>query len=65
MSGGFVDRGEQREAGGVERGEGILGDSGRVESLDIVEINPILDKMNQTAELAVELAASLLGQQIL
>ena len=43
----------------------ILGDSGRVESLDIVEINPILDKMNKTAELAVELAASLLGQRIL
>lgn len=43
----------------------ILGDSGRVQSLDIVEINPILDTMNKTAELAVELAASLLGQRIL
>lgn len=43
----------------------ILGDSGRVASLDIVEINPILDEMNKTAELAVELAASLLGQRIL
>ncbi len=43
----------------------ILGDSGRVTSLDIVEINPILDEMNKTAELAVELAASLLGQRIL
>ena len=43
----------------------ILGDSGRVDSLDIVEINPILDEMNKTAELAVELAASLLGQRIL
>ncbi|CUS05348.2 Arginase [Candidatus Promineifilum breve] len=43
----------------------ILGDSGRVGSLDIVEINPILDEMNKTAELAVELAASLLGQRIL
>jgi arginase len=43
----------------------ILGDSGRVQSLDIVEINPILDDQNQTAELAVELAASLLGQRIL
>ena len=43
----------------------ILGDSGRVESLDIVEINPILDQMNRTAELAVELAASLLGKRIL
>ncbi len=43
----------------------ILGDSERVRSLDIVEINPILDDMNKTAELAVELAASLLGQRIL
>jgi arginase len=43
----------------------ILGDSGRVRSMDIVEINPILDDKNKTAELAVELAASLLGQRIL
>jgi arginase len=43
----------------------ILGDSGLVQSLDIVEINPILDDMNKTAELAVELAASLLGKRIL
>lgn len=43
----------------------ILGDSGRVQSLDIVEINPILDDRNKTAELAVELAASLLGQRIM
>jgi arginase len=43
----------------------ILGDNGRVHSLDIVEINPILDDRNKTAELAVELAASLLGQRIL
>ena len=43
----------------------ILGDSRRVHSLDIVEINPILDNMNTTAELGVELTASLLGQRIL
>lgn len=43
----------------------ILGDSGRVSSMDIVEINPILDEGNKTAELAVGLAASLLGQRIL
>lgn len=43
----------------------ILGDSGRVQSLDVVEINPILDERNKTAELAVELVASLLGQRIL
>ncbi|MBO9362945.1 MAG: arginase family protein, partial [Thermoflexus sp.] len=34
-------------------------------SVDVVEINPILDERNRTAELAVELLASLLGQQIL
>jgi arginase len=33
--------------------------------MDLVEINPILDERNRTAELAVELAASLLGQRIL
>ena len=43
----------------------ILGDSNRVQSLDVVEINPILDDSNRTAELAVELIASLLGQRIL
>jgi arginase len=43
----------------------ILGDSGRVSSMDVVEINPILDEGNRTAELAVELVASLLGQRIL
>jgi len=43
----------------------IIADSGRVASLDIVEINPILDQRNQTAKMAVELAASLFGKRIL
>jgi arginase len=43
----------------------ILAESGKVRSMDIVEINPILDARNQTAELAVDLAASLFGQRIL
>ena len=34
-------------------------------SLEIVEVNPILDDHNRTAELAVELAASALGKRIL
>ena len=34
-------------------------------SLELVEANPILDEHNRTAELAVELAASALGEQIL
>jgi arginase len=43
----------------------ILHDSGKVSSLDIVEINPILDERNRTAKLAVELVASLFGKSIL
>lgn len=42
----------------------ILHDSGKVTSLDIVEINPILDERNRTAKLAVELMASLFGKTI-
>jgi arginase len=42
-----------------------LADSGKVASLDIVEVNPILDDRNRTAKLGVELAASLFGQRIL
>jgi arginase len=43
----------------------ILADSGRVHSMDIVEINPILDHRNETARLAASLAASLFGARIL
>jgi arginase len=43
----------------------MLADDGRVGSLDIVEINPILDDRNHTADLCVALVASLLGQRIL
>ncbi len=43
----------------------ILADTGKVGSLDLVEVNPILDERNRTARLAVELAASLFGQRIL
>jgi arginase len=43
----------------------MLADDGRVRSLDLVEVNPILDISNQTAQVAVEMAASLFGQRIL
>ncbi|MDD9304310.1 MAG: arginase [Desulfobacter sp.] len=43
----------------------ILSDSGKLGSMDLVEINPILDVGNKTAELAVELALSALGKSIL
>ncbi len=43
----------------------LLADSGLVRSVDIVELNPILDRENASAELAVELLASLFGKRIL
>ncbi len=43
----------------------ILADAGCVGSIDVVEINPILDERNRTAEIAAELLASLLGKSIL
>jgi arginase len=43
----------------------MLADDGRVRSMDIVEVNPILDTLNYTAEIAVGLAASLFGQRII
>ena len=42
----------------------LFADSGRVTSLDLVEVNPILDRENRTANTMVELAASLLGKRI-
>jgi arginase len=38
---------------------------GRVDSMDVVEVNPILDRENATGQLAVELVASALGARIL
>ncbi len=43
----------------------MMGDTDLACSLDIVEVNPILDDRNRTAELGVGLAGSLLGQRIL
>lgn len=42
-----------------------LAESGLVGSLELVEVNPILDRENVSAAIAVELAASTLGQTIL
>lgn len=39
--------------------------SGAMRSMDVVELNPILDSRNQSAGLASELVASALGQRIL
>ena len=43
----------------------IIADHGRLLSFEIVEVNPVLDERNQTAELAVELALSAFGKKIL
>jgi arginase len=43
----------------------LLADSGKVASIDLVEVNPILDNRNRTAETLVGLTASLLGKRIL
>ena len=42
----------------------MLADTGRVTSLDVVEVNPILDEKNTTAETAVELVESIFGKAI-
>jgi arginase len=56
--------------GGLSYREGhlameLVAESGLLDSFEIVEVNPILDRENETAKLAVELAASALGARIL
>lgn len=43
----------------------MMSDSGLLRSLEVVEVNPILDTANRTALLAVELIASAMGKRIL
>ena len=43
----------------------MLAASGKLRSIEVCEVNPILDRENRTASLAVELIASALGQTIL
>ena len=42
-----------------------VAESGLIDSIDVVEVNPILDRENATGQLAVELVASALGARIL
>jgi arginase len=42
----------------------LIAESGLAGSLEVVEVNPILDRENETAKLAVELVASGLGARI-
>ena len=43
----------------------IIADHGRLLSFEIVEVNPVIDEHNRTADLAVELALSAFGKKIL
>ena len=43
----------------------ILADHGHLLSFEIVEVNPVIDEHNRTADLAVELACSAFGKKIL
>jgi len=43
----------------------IVADHGRMVSFEVVEVNPVIDEHNRTADLAVELACSAFGKKIL
>jgi len=56
--------------GGVTYREGhlameLLALSGKLISVDVVEVNPILDAQNRTAQMAVELVESLFGKTVI
>lgn len=71
----FIDPGEAPGVGTPVRGGvslreahlamEIVCDSRAMVAMDLVEINPILDRANSTAELAVDLVASAFGRRIL
>jgi arginase len=43
----------------------MIADTGRMGSLDVMELNPALDQRNKTAEVAVDLVESLFGKSTL
>jgi arginase len=43
----------------------MICDSGKMISLEVVEVNPVIDEVNRTADLAVELVMSALGKRVL
>ena len=43
----------------------IIADDGRMLSFELVEVNPVIDEHNRTADLAVELTCSAFGKKIL
>ncbi len=42
----------------------LVAETGRLAGMDVVEVNPILDRENMTGKLAVQLAASAMGKRI-
>lgn len=42
----------------------MIAETGRLVGMELVEVNPILDERNRTAELAVELALSAVGKRV-
>ena len=43
----------------------LVADIGRLQALDLVEVNPVLDTRNMTVQLGVEMALSAFDQEIL
>jgi len=43
----------------------LICDGGRMLSMEVVEVNPVIDEVNRTADLAVEMIMSALGKRIL
>ena len=43
----------------------MICDSSRMVSMEVVEVNPVIDEVNRTADLGVELVMSALGKRIL
>src|SRR6266566_2315996 len=71
----YVDPSEAPGVGTPVRGGGtyreahlameMICDSGKMLSMEVVEVNPVIDEVNRTADLAVELVMSALGKRIL
>lgn len=43
----------------------LICDAGRMVAMEVVEVNPVIDEVNRTADLAVELILSAMGKKIL
>jgi len=58
------------KSGGLTYREGhlameMIAEQGMLVSMELVEVNPILDKANRTARLAVDMARSALGARVM